>query len=201
MIGTSTGAVLDGIEATVVHVEADVGPGIPQFSIVGLPDSAVSESKLRIRSAIRNSGLEFPNRRITVNLSPASMRKRGAGLDLAIAVAILRADGQLPPPESQPECPRLAFCAELSLSGQLIPVDAMVNLALALRGGVSGVIVSDQQRCVALPDLRWYAFSSLAELFRRLQHPGTMPPPLERLEPPAAATVREESDFAEVIGL
>ena len=90
MIGISLSAMLDGIEATVVRVEADVSPGIPQFSIVGLPDSTVNESKLRVRAALRNSGVELPNQRITVNLSPASVRKRGAALDLAIAVAILR---------------------------------------------------------------------------------------------------------------
>ncbi|MBX5436747.1 MAG: ATP-binding protein [Alicyclobacillaceae bacterium] len=199
MIGTCLGAVLDGIESVVVQVEADVGAGIPHFTIVGLPDSAVSESKLRIRSAIRNSGWRFPSKRITVNLSPAGLRKRGAGLDLAIAVAILRADGQLPPLAN----PVVACCAKLSLSGQLVPVPAMVNLALALRGRADRVAVSIDQRCVDLPGLAWHPFATLAEAARALSSANTLPAPVLRLPPPAADSTAppEAADFAEVEGL
>ncbi|CAM3905063.1 YifB family Mg chelatase-like AAA ATPase [Alicyclobacillus pomorum] len=167
MIGTSVGAVMDGLAGIVVAVEADVAKGLPQFHIVGLPDSAVNESKLRIRSAICNSGLPFPNQRITVNLSPASMRKRGAGLDLAIAVAILRAEGCIPPDRDPP----LALCGELSLSGGVAPVPGLVSLALALRAQrVTSAVVSDQQRhqCVQIPDFSWLPVRSLSDVVRVL---------------------------------
>ena len=78
-----------------VRVEVDVSKGMPAFDIVGLPDAAVRESRERVRTAIRNSGLEFPFERITVNLAPADVKKEGANFDLAIAVGVLVATGQL----------------------------------------------------------------------------------------------------------
>jgi magnesium chelatase family protein len=192
VLGVAYGAVLDGLEPRIVRVEVDVGQGIPQFSIVGLPDSAVSESKLRIRSALRNSGLEFPNRRITVNLSPASVRKRGAGLDLAIAVAILRASGQVPP-----ETRATGFCAEVGLAGNLLGVPGIVNLALGFRAvGIHRVVVASQlvPQCVAVPDIDWFAHPSLSQLATCLRgeenvqplvftrSPFDEPEPLDRMD-------------------
>lgn len=127
MLGTSISAIHTGVSTEIVRVEADVSGGFPRFSIVGLPDSAVRESKLRIRSAFRNSHLPFPQGRITINLTPANFRKRGSGLDLAMAIAILRAQGHLP------ECQGVSsFLAELQLSGSLGPVECAVGLALRL---------------------------------------------------------------------
>ena len=89
---------LVGIEAREVHVEADVASGgLPSFSLVGLPDPAVRESRERVRSALANSGFKFPMRRITANLAPANLRKAGPSFDLAIAATLLVASGQLPP--------------------------------------------------------------------------------------------------------
>ncbi|HET7904239.1 MAG TPA: magnesium chelatase domain-containing protein, partial [Candidatus Eisenbacteria bacterium] len=85
-----------GIEGVLVRVEADLGVGLPSFTIVGLPDAAVRESRERVLAAVRNCGFEFPARRITINLAPAHVRKEGAGFDLPIAVAILLASGQVP---------------------------------------------------------------------------------------------------------
>ena len=90
-----TACALWGLETELVSVEVDVASGLPGFDIVGLPDSAVREARERVRAAIRNSGFEFPLRRITVNLAPAERRKEGTGFDLAIALGILRASGQL----------------------------------------------------------------------------------------------------------
>ncbi|WAH40258.1 ATP-binding protein [Alicyclobacillus fastidiosus] len=135
MLGTSIAAIHTGLLPEIVRVEADVNSGFPRFSIVGLPDSAVTESRLRIRSAFRNSGLPFPQGRITVNLTPASFRKRGSTLDLAIAVAILRAACILPADDGS-----LAFLAELRLSGDLAPVENAVGLALRLAGDHLGAL-------------------------------------------------------------
>jgi len=86
-----------GLDGAVVEVEVDISPGLPAFNIVGLPDTAVQEARERVRAAIRNSGCEFPVRRITVNLAPADLRKEGPAYNLPIAVGILKASGQVPP--------------------------------------------------------------------------------------------------------
>src|ERR671935_1280104 len=85
-----------GLDGALVEVEVDIGPGLPRFNVVGLPDAAIQESRERVRAAIRNSGLEFPLRRITVNLAPAVLRKEGPAYDLPLAVGVLRASEQIP---------------------------------------------------------------------------------------------------------
>lgn len=169
LLGTCYTAMLEGIEGTVVRVEADVSPGIPQFSIVGLPDSSVRESKLRVRAALRNSGLDFPNQRITVNLSPAGIRKRGAGLDLPIAIAILRASRQVPPESAL----QFGFCAELGLDGHLIAATAMVNVALGLRqAGIARIVSAPLPTWTPpIPDVSLYLFDTLAEVALALRQP------------------------------
>src|SRR5829696_5886255 len=86
---------LVGVDAEPVYVEVDIGGGLPSFTVVGLPDTAVRESRERVRSALRNSGFKYPDHRITVNLAPDDVRKAGPGFDLAIAAAILTATGAL----------------------------------------------------------------------------------------------------------
>src|SRR5262245_4666248 len=116
-----------GLETALVSVEADVANGMPSFAIVGLPDAAVSEAKERVRSAIRNSGFEFPLRRIVVNLAPAERRKEGTGFDLAIALAILRASDQL-------RSDVTALClGELSLDGTARPIRGVMPRVLRAR--------------------------------------------------------------------
>lgn len=112
-----------------VSVETDLANGLPQFSIVGLPDAAVREAKERVRSAILNSGFEFPQHRITVNLAPADLPKDSGRFDLAIAVAILAASGQLDSPDLTFRLRRLIFVGELSLTGQLLPIRGAFAMA------------------------------------------------------------------------
>lgn len=112
-----------------VSVETDLSNGLPQFSIVGLPDAAVREAKERVRSAILNSGFEFPQHRITVNLAPADLPKDSGRFDLAIAVAILAASGQLDSPDLPSWLRRLIFVGELSLTGQLLPIRGAFAMA------------------------------------------------------------------------
>ena len=87
---------IDGVESREVTVEVDVRPGLPTFTVVGLPDRAVRESRERVRAALQNSEFDYPQQRVTVNLAPAHIRKTGASFDLAIAVALLAASGQVP---------------------------------------------------------------------------------------------------------
>ena len=129
-----------GVEAELVEVQCDVGPGLPGFSIVGLPEKEVSEARERVRSAIRNVGLPFPGTKITANLAPADLKKEGAGLDLALAVAVLVATEVIPQGRTQ----GLAFYGELSLDGELRPVRGTLAVALAARAaGLAGLLVPE----------------------------------------------------------
>ncbi len=117
---------LNGIEGYPITVEVDISNGLPAFEIVGLPDAAVKESKDRVRSAIRNSGLEFPMQRITVNLAPAHTRKEGTLYDLPIAVGLLAATRQIPKDAIE----NLVFLGELSLDGEIRPVNGILPVAI-----------------------------------------------------------------------
>jgi magnesium chelatase family protein len=139
MLASVLSATLQGIEGKVIRVEVDVAPGLPGFTIVGLPDASLQEARERVRGGIRNSGLVFPPRRITVNLAPADLRKTGASLDAAIAVGILlgseqaRADGSW------------ALIGELSLGGELRRVPGILSMVAALaRRGVARVVVPEE---------------------------------------------------------
>jgi len=118
-----------GIQAPLVTVEAHISPGLPALSIVGLPEAAVKESKDRVRSAIINSGLEFPTRRITINLAPADLPKEGGRFDLPIAIGILAASNQIP----ADALAAFEFSGELALSGALRSIQAALPIALGTR--------------------------------------------------------------------
>lgn len=124
----SSSAVL-GIDAYIVEVEVDISSGLPRFDIVGLPDAAVQESRERVRAAIKNSGLEFPMKRITINLAPADVRKEGPAFDLPIAVGILAATAQIDPEALQ----NTIVVGELSLDGSVRPVSGVLPVALKAR--------------------------------------------------------------------
>jgi magnesium chelatase family protein len=128
MLAHVLSASLQGIEAALIHVEVDVASGLPAFTTVGLPDSAVRESRDRVRAAIRNAGFEFPNDRITVNLAPADVRKEGAAFDLPIALGILSATGVL-----RPQLPSFAVVGELALDGGIRAARGVLPIALACR--------------------------------------------------------------------
>jgi magnesium chelatase family protein len=132
-----TGAALLGIQGIPVEVEVRLSSHLPRVDLVGLPEAAVRESAARVRAAIGAAGLAFPERRVTVNLAPASLRKHGAGLDLPIAVGILAAAGAIPPEATEGR----AFVAELALDGRLRPVAGALALALAARSAGCGEVV------------------------------------------------------------
>ncbi len=130
---------LIGVAAEPVHVEVDIGGGLPSFTIVGLPDAAVRESRERVRSALVNSGFKYPQHRITANLAPADLRKAGPGFDLAIAAAVLVASGQLP----RTVLDRYALAGELALDGAIRPVPGALAMAEGAREwGMRGVAVA-----------------------------------------------------------
>ena len=141
MLATALTFTLEGIVARPVRVEVDVHRGLPGFAIVGLPDAAVREARERVRAALVNCGFEFPLRRIVANLAPASLRKAGPGLDLAIASALLSASGQL---EWQAAAP-VALVGELALDGTTRPVAGALAIAEAAReGGAEAIVLPDE---------------------------------------------------------
>jgi len=153
-----------GIEGILIEVEADLGSGLPTFAIVGLPDAAVRESRERVLAALRNSGFEFPARKITVNLAPAHVRKEGARFDLPIAVALLLASGQIPRGRPVEEG---VFVGELALDGTLRGVRGILAvLAAARRENRSPVWVpiENAPEARALPVVATQPIAALAEL-------------------------------------
>jgi magnesium chelatase family protein len=129
---------LVGIEAVPIDVEVDMTLGLPYFNLVGLPDGAVKESKVRVISALKNAGFELPQKRITVNLAPADLRKEGAAFELPIALGVLAASRLMP----RAQLGRYLFAGELSLDGALKPTRGVLSLAImARRRGFKGVLV------------------------------------------------------------
>src|SRR5215472_11869311 len=166
---------LVGVEGHPVEIEADIENGLPGLLLVGLPDTALREARDRIRSAILNSKEEWPNRRITVGLSPASLPKRGSSFDLGIAIAILSADGVIPP-VSLGDPPvgisDLMLLGELGLDGRLRPVRGMLPaVAAAAAAGFQSVAVPAENAAEAslVPGMRVVAASSLGSLLAWLR--------------------------------
>jgi magnesium chelatase family protein len=154
---------LIGVAAEPVHVEVDIGGGLPSFTIVGLPDAAVRESRERVRSALTNSGFNYPQHRITANLAPADLRKAGPGFDLAIAAALLAATGQLPKGVLE----RYALAGELALDGAIRPVPGALAMAEgARRWGLKGVAVApeDANQAALVGDLEVVAVDHVTRL-------------------------------------
>lgn len=160
-VGRALGVALVGLNGYLVEVEADIGQTLPSFVLLGLPDSALSEARERIRSAAKNSGLPLSRRKLTVNLIPASLPKRGTGFDLAIAVASLAAAGDLRPPAG------VVFLAELGLDGRLRPVRGVLPAVMAaVRGGRPDVVVAaaNAREASLVPGARVHAYESLGQL-------------------------------------
>ena len=188
-----TACALWGLETALVTVEVDVANGLPAFIVVGLPDAAVQEARERVRAAIRNSGYEFPLRRVTVNLAPAERRKEGTGFDLALALGILRASGQL-----AVETPALCL-GELALDGALRPVrGAMPRVRHAATRGVRAALVAVENAGeTAACGVDAFAFASLRDVTAHLEgRQRAAPAPV----PARAGIPRHEVDLADIAG-
>jgi len=181
---------IDGLEPRPVVVEVDVRPGLPSFTIVGLGDLAVRESRERVRAALGNQGFELPQRRITVNLAPASLPKGGPGFDLAIAVGLLAASGQAPGVDLGP----VAVVGELSLGGAVRPGRGALVVAEGARAaGLRAIVLPREQRDEAglVPDVAVRAVGTLREAVDALAQPG-------RDDRPAADSARVPAPGPEV---
>lgn len=185
MLASLLSATVYGLDGRIVRVEVDVAPGLPGFTIVGLADTALQEARERVRGAIRNSGYEYPPRRITVNLAPADLRKGGASLDLAIALGIMVGSEQVK------AVGRWAVLGELSLGGDLRPVPGLLPMVAALaRRRVRRVIVPEEGAAEAslAEGLEVMAAASLTDAVTLLRanrggRMRSMPPRVELAEP------------------
>lgn len=160
-LGRTYSVALVGLNGYIVEVEADIGQTLPAFVILGLPDASLNEAKERIRSAAQNSGIPLSRRKITANLIPASLPKRGSGFDLAIAMATLRAADDIRPTG------RTVFIAELGLDGQLRPVRGVLPAVMsAVQAGYTDIIVAQANAAEAalVPGARVQGYKTLARL-------------------------------------
>jgi magnesium chelatase family protein len=192
-------AAVFGVEASVVSVEVDVSFGLPTFGMVGLPDASVRESRDRVRSAIRNSGFEFPPHRVTVNLAPADVRKAGSAFDLPIALGILAATGLV----ARREIPDIVLLGELSLDGAIQPVRGVLPVAAAARRDrCEGMLLPERNAAEAgvVSGLRLYPVRTLLEAVTALNDPAAFRTPPATVQPPPDAPGEAPPDFADVLG-
>lgn len=189
-----------GLRGVVVDVEVDLGAGLPQLLIVGLPDKAVEESKERVRSALRHAGFTLPQRRVTVNLAPADLRKSGPSFDLPIALGILAADGQI----KQQWLDEALVAGELALDGNIRHVDGILPLTLlAKERGIRRVLVpvADVKEAAVVEGVEVYAVPTLQELVETLRSTTTLSPhPPQPIDFSAHTQPSFEEDYAAVQG-
>ena len=199
MLATITGAALLGVEGYKVDVEVDLSPGLPVFDIVGLPDSAVKESKERVRTAIKNSGHTFPVKRITVNLAPADTRKEGPAYDLPIAVGILACMGVI-------DSTRLSdtfVVGELSLDGAIRPVNGILSMVNHMRQiGVPTCIVpfENAEEAALVSDITIIGMKNLREFITHVMGDTPLAPITVDLDRLFAESSPHVLDFSDVKG-
>jgi magnesium chelatase family protein len=189
-------AAVFGIDASPVTIEVDIAFGLPGLTIVGLPDTSVRESRDRIRSAVRNSGFEFPPHRITVNLAPADVRKAGASFDLPIALGVLAASGAI----TRHDVDDVLILGELSLDGGIQAARGVLPIAAAARRRrFRGLLLpaSNSGEAAVVGGLEFYPVASLTEAVRALNdpHPVVLIP-----EPQGDPVDNPHGDFSEVRG-
>ena len=159
---------ISGFEPLLIEVEVDIAGGLPTFTIVGLPDAAVNEAKERVRAALKNAGYDLPARRITINLAPADVRKEGAGLDIALAIALMIALEEIPAARTE----GLLFLGETSLDGRFRHARGVLPLALLVKEKkLAGIIVpkDNEQEAAVVPGIKVHGFSNLDDLIKALK--------------------------------
>src|SRR5512137_2524864 len=186
-----------GLDGVIVEVEVHIGLGLPGMTIVGLPDAAVQESRERVQAAVKNAGIDFPRKRIIVNLAPASVRKEGPAYDLPIALGVLVMMGRL----SQAACEQALVVGELSLDGSVRHSRGVLPMAVVARQqGFKRIFVpkTDAVEAALIPDLEVIPVTSLTELYGHLagRHPIASQEPIKPEELPVVT----QTDFQEIKG-
>lgn len=201
MYSIVTTAVLHGMEAVLVQVEADVSPGLPTFEMVGFLTSEVKEAKERVRTALKNCGCQLPAKRITISFSPAGIRKSGSGFDLAVAVAILAALGTVPKKSVE----HTIFLGELNLSGRLVPIPGILPMAaVAAEAEYQAAIVplENQREASLVPHMNSLGMQNLNQVVQYLQK-GEYKASDEDIKAKGTAQKNKrhiQADFSEITG-
>ena len=186
-----------GLDAHLIEVEVDIGGGLPQFSIVGLPDATVRESRDRVRAALKNTGFVFPPKKITVNLAPADIKKEGSGLDLGIAMGILVAEGIL----SQESVANYVLVGELSLDGRVKPITGALSIGMLCEGKQPLILPAENApEAAVLEQAEVYGVRTLPEVLAILNGEQSVSPVTIDREALFQAPTTIEEDFSEVRG-
>ncbi|QWV93677.1 YifB family Mg chelatase-like AAA ATPase [Geomonas oryzisoli] len=199
MLAKVLASALLGIDAILVDVEVDIAQGLPQLATVGLPDGAVKESKDRVKAALKNSGYDFPNRKITVNLAPADVKKEGASFDLPISIGILAATGAVKEEQLQ----RYILLGELSLDGGVKPVRGCLSVAVAAReAGLAGIIIPAENLCEGgvVEGVEVIGVTELSQVVEFLNGNLVIPPYRADVEALFSQGCEAGDDFSEVKG-
>ncbi|MEX2493906.1 MAG: YifB family Mg chelatase-like AAA ATPase [Nitrospirales bacterium] len=188
---------LVGLEANPIEIEVDLGGGLPQFSIVGLPDATVRESRDRVRSALKNTGFRFPPKKITVNLAPAGIKKEGAGLELGIAIGILIAEGVL----TQESVAPYLFVGELALDGRIKEVPGALSMAMATHAPQALILPHANALQASVVDhATIYGVHTLPQVVEFLQGSLSLPPVISDPKSFYQQSPSIDNDFADVVG-
>jgi len=193
-----TSAIL-GIDAILVEVEVDISYGLPAFNIVGLPETSVKESKERVRSAIKNSGFEFPNDRITVNLAPADLKKEGTSFDLPIALALLASEGII----RQESLKGFLITGELSLDGFIKGVKGVLSMALlGKKEGIERMICPKEnvKEAGIIEGIRVFGAENLLQVVHHLKNEKMIEEYKREGSPFRPRTTEESLNFSDIKG-
>ncbi len=199
MLATVLSSAVHGIDALLVEVQVDIASGLPQMAVVGLPEGAVKESKDRVRSALKNSGYEFPQRKITINLAPADIKKEGSAYDLPIGLGILAACGMLPTQALL----EYSILGELSLDGRVKAVRGALPIAAAANdNGLRGILLpaENAREAAVVNGVDIIPVGTLSEAFEFLRGERAITPTRVDLQSVFAHHAEHELDFNEVKG-
>ena len=197
MLAKVLSAGLEGLEARLIEVEVDIGGGLPQFSIVGLPDTTVRESRDRVRAALKNTGFKFPASKVTVNLAPAGIKKEGSGLDLAIAIAMLVAREIL----SQEEVVSYVFVGELSLDGRIKQVRGALSFGMVCRAHRPLILpVENAEEAAVVDGVRVFGVQTLPQVVQFLKGEAHVDPTQVDHSNLHSFLFSPEEDFSDVKG-
>jgi magnesium chelatase family protein len=198
-IGHTSAVALLGISGSLIEVEADISSNLPKFVLIGLPDTSLGEARDRVWAAATNSGCPLPGRKLTVNLSPASLPKHGSGFDLAIAIAALAAAGSVSPDSVS----RVVHIGELGLDGRLRPINGILPAVLsAARSGAETVMVprGNEGEASLVPGITVVGVASLRDA--AIWHGGRFDPiPVDAItRPEPAELAADTADLADLVG-
>jgi magnesium chelatase family protein len=199
MVSKVNSCVLMGIDGCIVEVETDISNGIPNFDIVGLGDTAVRESRERVRAAVKNSGLDFPVKRITINLAPANLKKEGSVYDVSIAIGILAASGSI----VCGELDAYMFLGELSLDGSIKPVSGILSMvSCACANGIKNIFVAEANadEAAVMKNVNILPAKTLMSVFKHLNGEESIRPYVVDVDSLFVYNSYATADFCDVRG-